>query len=159
MAKSKKETPRASEAETQDRTLEVLAWLRSPMATQEIITKAGAEWGLEERQIKNYIAKAKEILKELFLQGADENKQIILDKLWKVYETAMEGLPILNRVTGEIDGYKPDLHAANTALKTMAQMHGLFTHKQELQINDNSLESVPTEVLLKYATDAARKGN
>jgi hypothetical protein len=147
---------RANEGEKLHRTLEVLGWLRTPLTREEILERA-KPWKLQPRQIDNYLHDAKEILRESFLEGVEENKSIILSKLWEVYEMAMRGLPKFDRFGGHV-GDVPDLSAANAALKNIAHVQGLLSNRVDIGLSsDAELEDVPTEVLITYAKSTGKK--
>jgi hypothetical protein len=151
LSKSEEEKKeRANEGEKTSRTLSVLEWLRTPLTREEILAKA-RPWELQPRQIDNYIHDAKELLRQSFLEGLEENKAIILSKFWKLHDEALTGHPRFDRF-GEVLGYDPDYSAANAALKNIAHIQGLLTNKMEIGLSkDDELEDVPTEVLIKYA--------
>ena len=145
----RRNTPKAIESERDKRTLTVLRWLSVPHSRQEILAKGRTEFKLQTRAMDEYIHKAKALLKEQFLKDVDENKGIIITKLWTVYEEAMKGHPRYDRF-GVVLGMDPDYAAANSALKSIAQIQGVLTSKHEIELLDDGLDEVPTEVLLRY---------
>lgn len=149
---------RANEGEKTSRILAVLEWLRTPLTRQQILANA-EEWDLQPRQIDNYIHEAKELLRQSFIEGMEENKAIIVSKFWEIYNVSLRG-PRWTKDDGEIESdeeyykrvsYKPDLSAANIALKNIAHIQGLLISKVDVGLStDDELEDVPTEVLITY---------
>ncbi len=69
----------------------------------------------------------------------------ILKALWKNHRTAIKGVPIVNKFTGEILGHRPDLRSSNEALALCGKHVGMFTERVDVTSKGEKLEG-PREV-------------
>lgn len=80
----KKPRVRANSAETEKRITDVEEWLLQGLTRSQVLKRAKG-WGVCDRQIDDYIATAKDAIKEINAANRDENMGLITTNLWDLF--------------------------------------------------------------------------
>jgi hypothetical protein len=82
--------PKSTNVEISFRVAEVKEQLLQGHTRAFIVQAGSKKWGITERQVDDYIAKAKEIINEINIINTVENMGIISSNMWKVYREALQ---------------------------------------------------------------------
>lgn len=82
--------PRCSNAESADRTTTVYRWILEGVPSFEIVQKCADAWGIGERQAREYIAKATDLLREESAKRAETSLEDHITLRWHLYRRACE---------------------------------------------------------------------
>lgn len=108
--KDNQPNPRATDLQVFNRVLEVQAMLLDGYTRSEVIRFITASHKVGEDQIDKYIAKAKDLNREVNLVTAAENLDLITKNLWNIYRQCMK---------------TDNLSEANKVLMNIAKLRGL----------------------------------
>lgn len=89
--------------------------------TRHKIVRFGSKWGISARQIDDYIAAARERIKEINATSLQENMALVTTNLWRIFRASV------------IEG---DLAEANKALMNLAKVKGLENYTVTHVIED-----------------------
>jgi hypothetical protein len=121
---------RANSAEHEKRVTDVESWLLDGLTRTQVLKKAKG-WGVTDRQVDDYIAEAKGVIKEINLADRDENMSLVTKNLWDLYR--------FQRIN--------DPGEARKILMDIAELRGLKETTIQHFVNERPLQQIEDDLL------------